>query len=164
MEWDGMHSIMFHFTPSSFYQSKHRNKNLFHFTPFHSISFHQSKQSIDGMEWDGINLSSIFGLIKKSWNRVKLDGMHSISFHHFPSFFVPPIWVEWQKIVLFSYQIPKQWNRMTFLFHYAPFRSVGFTISKHNLKALYTFLSSYIRLAWRAPSISMVATVAPGRR
>ena len=46
MVWNGMYSIMFHSTPFFFCKSKQWNLITYHSTPFHSITYHQSKQSL----------------------------------------------------------------------------------------------------------------------
>jgi len=45
-----------------------------------------------GMEWNGVGWSHIplFGFVKKEWNGMGCDGTHSIKYHSFTQFFIPP--------------------------------------------------------------------------
>jgi hypothetical protein len=45
-----------------------------------------------GMEWNGVGYYyvSLFGFVKKRWNGMECDGMHSIQYHSFMQFFIPP--------------------------------------------------------------------------
>jgi hypothetical protein len=46
----------------------------------------------DGMEWNGVGYSyaPLFGFAKKRWNGMECDGMHSIQYHSFMQFSIPP--------------------------------------------------------------------------
>jgi hypothetical protein len=46
----------------------------------------------DGMEWNEViyNYVPLFGFAKKGWNGMECDGTHSIQYHSFMQFFIPP--------------------------------------------------------------------------
>ena len=48
----------------------------------------------DGIEWNGVGWSHVplFGFVKKEWNGMECDGTHSIRYHSFIQFSIPPIW------------------------------------------------------------------------
>jgi len=45
-----------------------------------------------GMEWNGVGWSHIplFGFVKKEWNGMECDGIHSIQYDSFNQFSIPP--------------------------------------------------------------------------
>jgi len=45
-----------------------------------------------GMEWNGVEYSQVplFGFVKNGCNGMECDGIHSIQYHSFLQFFIPP--------------------------------------------------------------------------